>query len=221
MSPFFCSLFSGTISAADGCILELASHQGSTVVPLLLEGPFLPLLVCKCCVYASCFSPCRHLSTGWMIWAFLNDLCLCWEAEARYWSANQNGSAPSASLIRSLQTHLSHGSKAAGTNHMLLLAALMLFCFLFRSLPSHLGFWRGCQITCSLGIDQMQYFLMKSWRSYLPTEQAALQLAGRDGLGLCLLCLTTHWLWPLPQCIYLWWSLLHPLSLWPHRQLLQ
>lgn len=55
MSLFFHSLFSGTISTAGGCILEFAFHHGSAVVPLLLEGPFLPLPVCKGCVYASPF----------------------------------------------------------------------------------------------------------------------------------------------------------------------
>lgn len=106
MSLFSCSLFSGTISVAGGCILEFASHHGSTVVPLVLEGPFLPLPVCKGCVYTSPFSPCCHLSTGRIIWAALNNLCLSWETVARYRSANQHGSAPSTSLIRSLQTCL-------------------------------------------------------------------------------------------------------------------
>lgn len=182
MSLFFCSLFSGTISAAGGCILGFASHHGSTVVPLLLGGPFLPLSVCKGCVYASPFSPCCHLFTGWIIWTVLNSLCLSWETEARHLSANQHGSAPSTGLIRSPQAYLKPWFQHRWHKpHAPPLCFDVVLVFQVPPQPPRILAWMSDPLPFRNWPDAV--FPYEKLQNFSPTEQAALALAGRDGLG--------------------------------------
>lgn len=155
---FSCFLFWWTISAGGGCVWVCCP-----VVPLLLGGPFFHLPGCEGWVLAASFSLSHHLSLGINL-DNLYGLCL-WEVVMRYWFANQHGSVPSASMIRSLQIHwMPRFQWTDGMSHMLLLSVSVLSCSL-GSLP--VGFWHGCQIPCSLGTDQMQCFLRKCCRSSL------------------------------------------------------